>query len=181
MTGGAPALLRLDASQAAQAEVLRRRVGATAGRSRAARGLALKQYRPGMVTETMSIGALASGTGAPVSTLRFYERNGLLGEPPRVSGQRRYPPEAAERVALIRMWRRAGFSVTEIRTLLADRHRLDDWQDLVRTKIAELGAHVEQIEQSRAELQHALFCRADDWTACSWMKVAARPPTDSSS
>ena len=134
-----------------------------------------------MVTETMSIGALASGTGTPVSTLRFYERNGLLGEPPRVSGQRRYPPEAAERVALIRMWRRAGFSVTEIRTLLADRHRLDDWQDLVRTKIAELGAHVEQIEQSRAELQHALFCRADDWTACSWMKVAARPPADSSS
>lgn len=121
----------------------------------------------------MSNGALASGTGTPISALRFYERNGLLEEPPRVSGQRRYPPEAAERGAMIRMWRRADFSVTEIRTLLADRHRLDDWQDLVRTKIAELGAHVEQIEQSRAELQHALFCRADDWTACDWMKAAA--------
>lgn len=124
----------------------------------------------------MPIGALASRTGTPISTLRFYERNGLLGEPPRVSGQRRYPPEAAQRVAMIRMWRRANFSVTEIRTLLADRHRLDDWQDLVRTKINELGAHVEQIQASRAELQHALFCRADDWTACSWMKAAAQPP-----
>ena len=126
------------------------------------------------MTQTVTIGALATKTGTPISTLRFYERTGLLGEPPRVSGQRRYPPEAAERVAMIRMWRRAGFSVTEIRTLLADRHRLDDWQNLVRTKIAELEAHVAQIERSRAELHHALFCRAEDWTTCSWMKAAAR-------
>lgn len=72
----------------------------------------------------MAIGALATQTGTPISTLRFYERTGLLVEPARVSGQRRYPPEAAERVAMIRMWRRAGFTVTEIQTLLADRHRL---------------------------------------------------------
>lgn len=126
----------------------------------------------------MSIGVLATATGTPISTLRFYERTGLLAEPSRVSGQRRYPPDAAERVAMIRMWRRAGFSVTEIRSLLADRHRLDDWQNLVRTKIAELEAHVAQIERSRTELQHALFCRAEDWTTCSWMKAAARSPVE---
>ena len=130
------------------------------------------------MTEDIAIGALAAATGTPISTLRFYERTGLLAEPGRIYGQRRYPPEAAERVAMIRMWRRAGFSVTEIRTLLADRHRLDDWQDLVRTKIAELEAQAAQIAQSRDELQHALFCRAADWTTCSWMKAAARPPVD---
>lgn len=80
---------------------------------------------------------------------------------------------------MIRMWRRAGFSVTEIRTLLADRHRLNDWQNLVRSKIAELEAHVVEIERSRTELQHALFCRAEDWTTCSWMKAAARSPSES--
>jgi DNA-binding transcriptional MerR regulator len=121
----------------------------------------------------MLIGTLARETGTPVSTLRFYERTGLLGEPPRTSGQRRYPPEAAERVAMIRMWRRAGFSVTEIRTLLADRHRLEDWQSLVRTKIAELGTQLAEIERSRNELNHALLCRAGDWTTCGWMKAAA--------
>ena len=124
----------------------------------------------------MAIGTLATETGTPISTLRFYERTGLLGEPPRVSGQRRYPPEAAERIAMIRLWRRAGFSVHEIRTLLEDRHRLDDWQNLVRTKIDDLEAQVAQIERSRTELQHALFCRAEDWTTCSWMKAAARAP-----
>ena len=88
------------------------------------------QYRPSAMTAAMTIGALSAETGTPISTLRFYERTGLLGAPPRVSGQRRYPAEAAERVAMIRLWRRAGFSVAEIQTLLADRHRLDGWQDL---------------------------------------------------
>ena len=77
---------------------------------------------------------------------------------------------------MIRMWRRAGFSVTEIRTLLADRHRLDDWQSLVRAKIAELETRLAEIERSRNELNHALFCRADDWTTCGWMKAAAGSP-----
>ena len=130
------------------------------------------------MTATMTIGALSAETGTPVSTLRFYERTGLLEAPPRVSGQRRYPAEAAERVAMIRLWRRAGFSVAEIQTLLADRHRLDEWQDLVRAKLDELDALVVQIQRSRTELQHALFCRAEDWTTCSWMKAAAHPPVE---
>jgi DNA-binding transcriptional MerR regulator len=124
----------------------------------------------------MSIGALATVTGVRISTLRFYERTGLLEEPARVSGQRRYAPDVAERVAMIRMWRRADFSVTEIRTLLADRHRLGDWQDLVRSKIDELAAHVADVERSRTELRHALLCRAEDWTTCSWIKAAAGSP-----
>ena len=137
-----------------------------------------QQYRPSTVTQTMAIGELATQTGTPISTLRFYERNGLLQEPARVSGQRRYPPEAAERVAMIRMWRRAGFTVAEVQSLLADRQRLAEWQDLVRAKIAELEAQAAQIERSRAELQHALLCRAEDWTACGWMKAAARSPVE---
>jgi DNA-binding transcriptional MerR regulator len=129
----------------------------------------------------MSIGALAAQTGTAISTLRFYERTGLLGAPPRVSGQRRYPPEAAERVAMIRMWRRAGFSVVEIEKLLADRQRLTAWQDLVRAKLDELEVRLAEMQKSRSELQHALFCQAEDWTACAWMKAVARSDADASS
>jgi DNA-binding transcriptional MerR regulator len=132
------------------------------------------------VTTDMSIGALAAQTGTAISTLRFYERTGLLGAPPRVSGQRRYPPEAAERVAMIRMWRRAGFSVLEIEKLLADRQRLAAWQDLVRAKLDDLEIRLAEMQRSRSELQHALFCRAEDWTACVWMKAAARSDAGSS-
>ena len=135
-------------------------------------------YRPGAVTPTMTIGALSAASGTPISTLRFYERTGLLDAPPRVSGQRRYPAQAAERVAMIRLWRRAGFSVAEIQTLQADRRRLGEWQDRVRAKLDELDAQVVQIQRSRTELQHALFCRAEDWTTCSWMRAAATRRSD---
>jgi DNA-binding transcriptional MerR regulator len=122
----------------------------------------------------ISIGALETATGTPVSTLRFYERKGLLPEPPRVSGRRRYPPEAVDRVLMIRMWQRAGFSIAEITELLARRHRRRAWQGQVLAKLAELETRQAEIQQARQSLEHALLCHAPDWTACAWMRAAAR-------
>lgn len=122
----------------------------------------------------LSIGALEAQTATSVSALRFYERKGLLPRPPRVSGQRRYPPEAVDRVLMVRMWQNAGFSLGEISELLADRRERDAWQELVRTKIAELGARRSEIDRSRQQLEHALLCRAPDWTTCAWMQAAAK-------
>jgi DNA-binding transcriptional MerR regulator len=63
----------------------------------------------------MSIGKLQAATGTPISALRFYERQGLLPTPPRVSGKRLYPPEAIDRVLMIRMWQNAGLKLGENR------------------------------------------------------------------
>lgn len=124
-----------------------------------------------------SIGELAEATATPISTIRFYERKGLLPEPPRESGKRRYPPAAADRVRLIRMWQNAGFSLGEIGQLLTDRENLRVWKELVRTKISELNVLQAEIEQSRRQLEHALLCRAPDWTACPTMQATARAGT----
>jgi DNA-binding transcriptional MerR regulator len=125
----------------------------------------------------MSIGELARDSGTPISTIRFYERRGLLPPPPRESGKRRYPAEAADRVRLIRMWQNAGFSLSEISQLLTDREDLPVWKELVRTKIAELNVLEAEIERSRQQLEHALLCRAPDWTACPTMQATARTGT----
>jgi DNA-binding transcriptional MerR regulator len=122
----------------------------------------------------MSIGALQDATGTPVSALRFYERKVLLPEPPRLSGRRQYPDEAVDRVLMIRMWQRAGFSISEITLLLAERESRETWQDLVRTKIADLNSRQLEIRSVCQQLEHALLCRAEDWTNCAWMKAAAR-------
>lgn len=127
----------------------------------------------------LSIGELEAETGTSVSAIRFYEREGLLPPPPRVSGKRRYPPAAADRVRMIRMWQNAGFSLGEIVQLLNDRENLDVWQQLVRTKISELTVLQAEVERSRQQLQHALLCRAPDWTACAFMQAAARAETAS--
>jgi DNA-binding transcriptional MerR regulator len=125
------------------------------------------------MTDSISIGALETATGTPVSTLRFYERKGLLSEPPRTSGRRRYAPEAVDRVLMIRMWQRAGFSIAEIARLLAHSDRPQAWKNQVVAKLAELQARQEEIQHTREQLEHALPCRAPDWTTCTWMRTAA--------
>lgn len=134
-------------------------------------------YGSCQVPPGLSIGELAEETATPISTIRFYERKGLVAPPPRESGKRRYPPTAADRVRLIRMWQNAGFSLGEIAQLLHDRENLPVWKELVRTKIAELTVLETEIERSRQQLEHALLCRAPDWTACPTMQATARAAT----
>ena len=67
----------------------------------------------------MTIGEIARNAGVGVETIRFYERRGLLPEPPRrASGYRQYSPEALRRLQFIRGTKDLGFSLNEIRELL---------------------------------------------------------------
>ncbi len=71
----------------------------------------------------MSIGTLARQAGVNVETIRFYQRRGLLAQPPRpYGGIRRYQTSDEERVTFIKSAQRLGFSLDEIRGLL----RLED-------------------------------------------------------
>ena len=72
------------------------------------------------------------------------------------------------------MWQRAGLSTAEINGLLADRRRRHVWQQMVRAKLRDLQRQEEEIHQVRQQLEHALLCRAPDWTTCRWIRTAAR-------
>ncbi len=68
----------------------------------------------------LTIGALAEAAGVGRETVRFYERKGLLPEPPRTaSGYRDYPLESVERLRFIRRAQGLGFTLQEIADLLA--------------------------------------------------------------
>ena len=68
----------------------------------------------------LTIGKLARSAGVGVETVRFYERKGLLPEPPRsLSGYRQYPPDTVERLLFIRRAKELGFALREIADLLA--------------------------------------------------------------
>ncbi len=70
-------------------------------------------------TTTLTIGALAKASDIGVETVRFYERKGLLPEPPRTkAGYRQYPPDTVDRVRFIRRAQGLGFSLREIAELL---------------------------------------------------------------
>lgn len=69
--------------------------------------------------ESLNIGALASAVGVGRETIRFYERRGLIPDPPRSkAGYREYPTETVRRVRFIRRAQGLGFTLAEISELL---------------------------------------------------------------
>src|SRR3989442_829672 len=67
----------------------------------------------------LTIGEIATRAGVRTSSIRYYESIGVLPEPERRNGQRRYGPEAVERLKVIAVAQQAGFSLSEIGELLA--------------------------------------------------------------
>lgn len=99
----------------------------------------------------LKTGELAKRAGVNVETLRFYERKGLLPEPPRRdSGYREYPEESVGRIRFIKRAQELGFSLDEIHELLALRVRQDS--PCARVKAA-AEKKIEDVQQKIADLQ----------------------------
>jgi DNA-binding transcriptional MerR regulator len=119
------------------------------------------------------IGELARRTGVATSVLRYYERIGLLPPAERAGQRRHYPPSVAERVALVRLYKDAGFTLEEIGRMLAARSQgRRGWGDLAERKIAELDARIADAQQARTLIKHALECPHDDLLACPSFRSA---------
>ncbi len=69
--------------------------------------------------DLLTIGAVARASGKSASSVRYYERIGLIPAPPRAGGQRRYPAAVLRTLAVIETAQRAGLTLDEIRPLVA--------------------------------------------------------------
>ena len=98
----------------------------------------------------MRIGQLATQTGVPVRTIRFYEEGGLLPAPPRTPGEyRSYDDDAVTRLRFVRSAQALGLSLAEIAEVL----RIRDYQGPPCTYVAELlGTHIHALGTRVAEL-----------------------------
>jgi MerR family mercuric resistance operon transcriptional regulator len=116
----------------------------------------------------MKIGDLARAGGVNVETIRYYQRRGLLAEPPRSDGPRRYGPDHLERLRSIRAAQTAGFTLDEIATLLAlDTEDRSAAQNLAQSRIAALDAKIATLQTMRgALLQLADACAAGEAGPC---------------
>ena len=84
-----------------------------------------------MSNETMTIGQVAAHAAVHVETIRYYQRLGLVGEPPRpLGGIRHYDATAVARLRFIKRAQQLGFSLDEVRNLLA----LEDGQNCRETR-----------------------------------------------
>jgi Hg(II)-responsive transcriptional regulator len=127
---------------------------------------------------TLKIGQLARVANVNIDTIRYYERQGLLPEPIRQdSGYRQYSQDDVKQLRFIKRAQKLGFSLREIKELLALRVDSDTvCQDVQRRSTAK----VEDIEQKIASLrqiQHALEelmarCTAEESAdACVFLQI----------
>lgn len=118
----------------------------------------------------LTIGELARYAGLETSAIRYYESEGLLPAPKRVSGHRRYDPAVLKRLGLIQLLRQASFGIREIQALLSNLSDIEKpatpWQKVATAKIAELDAIIEQTQATRAWLAEALKNECDNAEEC---------------
>ncbi|MGH9497752.1 MAG: heavy metal-responsive transcriptional regulator [Terriglobales bacterium] len=109
----------------------------------------------------MRSGELARLVGISTDTLRHYERLGLLPKPSRsTGGYRDYPPQALERVRLIRRALSVNFSLPELRTLLKKRDAGEfpcrEAQKLAKSKLEDVKNQIKDWTALRAQLEEIL-------------------------
>ena|SRR4249919_692955 len=120
-----------------------------------------------MADDTLTIGELSQRTGAAPSALRYYEEIGVLAPPARVSGQRRYDPDAVGAVGAVLFLADVGFTLAEIEQLMAARSTSpQSWRDLARRKLVELDERIAEAQAARVAVEHALACPHEDIVTC---------------
>ena len=117
------------------------------------------------MNKPMTIGQVAEAAGVNVETVRYYQRRGLMGEPAKPpGGQRRYSAEALRRIAFIRSAQQLGFSLEEVKELIAISESGSNCrraQRMAEDKHAALGVRMEQIAGMRRRLSRLIArCKA---------------------
>jgi DNA-binding transcriptional MerR regulator len=108
----------------------------------------------------LTIGEVARRAGVATSTVRYYERRGLVAADERRSGQRRYRPATLRRLVFVGMLQDAGLSLDDIAGVL-DAPDVDAWKAIASRRLAVLDAEIERLLRARAYLGGALLCRYD--------------------
>jgi MerR family redox-sensitive transcriptional activator SoxR len=129
-----------------------------------------------MTSEPLTIGQVADRAGIRTSSIRYYESVGVLPEPDRVSGQRRYSPEILTRLGFIDIAQQAGFSLDEIRELLdgsMQEEASDRLQALARRKLPDIEELILRAEAMKGWLQAAGDCQCPSLDLCLLFSDAA--------
>lgn len=119
-----------------------------------------------------TIGRLSQDTGVNIETIRYYERIGLLAKPPRTSGGRRlYDAQAVRHFSFVRRARELGFSIEDIRALLAlssSEVKCRDIQQLTVRHLSDIRAKISDLRRLERRLsQAAKGCEKSDPGSCS--------------
>lgn len=129
-------------------------------------------HTPANAPASLNIGDAARASGVTAKMIRHYESIGLVKAPRRTdAGYRLYSEQEVRVLQFIHRGRALGFSLEQIRDLLAlweDKHRASaDVRALAQSHIAELNRKIAEMEAMRRTLESlAASCHGDDRSDC---------------
>ena len=127
----------------------------------------------------MTIGRLAQASGVHVETIRYYQRRGLLSEPPRpAGGVRRYGAETVARVGFIRRAQELGFTLEEVKALLqlGETPNCRDARSLAAKKLSSVEMRLADLARMRTALRSLIAqCDRGGRRRCPIIESLQRP------
>lgn len=115
--------------------------------------------------QVIDIAKVADISGIPASTLRFYEEKGLITSIGRRGLRRLFGAEVLQRLSLITLAQKAGFSLDEIATICTS-HGVRIDRNKLSAKAEELDRTIKQLMAMRNGLRHAAKCPARNHMEC---------------
>jgi MerR family transcriptional regulator, redox-sensitive transcriptional activator SoxR len=138
-----------------------------------------------VLSSELSVGEVAARSGVAVSTLHFYEAQGLIKSWRNSGNQRRYAREVLRRVAIIKVAQRTGIPLSEIRDALKtlparSKPTSDDWKRLSMRWRADLEERIQRLIRLRDQLDGCIGCGCLSLGVCPlrnpWDKLAEQGP-----
>jgi MerR family redox-sensitive transcriptional activator SoxR len=137
------------------------------------------------IRKALSVGEVAERSGVAVSTLHFYEAQGLIKSWRNAGNQRRYAREVLRRVAVIKVAQRTGIPLVEIRDALATlpderTPTAEDWATLSMRWRTSLDDRINRLTRLRDQLDGCIGCGCLSLEACPlrnpWDRLAEQGP-----
>ena len=130
--------------------------------------------------KSMTIGEVARRAGVATSSIRYYERVGLLPEPERSHGQRRYDSDVLGKLGFIGVAQSAGFKLREIKELIDGVDSADGMGEQMRSlssqKLDEVEALLEHTRAMKGWLEVAKECGCASPSECALFPAAGDEP-----
>ncbi len=114
----------------------------------------------------MDIAEVAKLTGVPASTLRYYEKKGLIASSGRQGIRRTFGKAVLDQLALISLGQSAGLSLDEIRSMFLPNGQPDIDRRLLAAKADDIDALVKRLQAMSEGLRHAAACPAPSHAEC---------------
>lgn len=131
---------------------------------------------------SLSIGEVAAATGLRTSAIRYYEDAGILPQPDRVGGKRRYAAETVDRLMLIRFCSRLGMRLADIRGLLATptgSRAKAYWRQLVDGQLDEITGLIKAAQGVERILRESRDCDCVTLESCRFLRGERLQPPPS--